>query len=48
MTGEIAGTPCQLKGCFKNDSIYGYYYYVNIEQQEKNMKQEKLKLSRKY
>lgn len=42
MTGEIAGSPCHLKGCLKNDSIYGYYYYDSSVQQEKDLKYAKI------
>lgn len=47
MTGEIAGSPCHLKGCLRNDSIYGYYYYDSRVKQEKDLKYAKIVFSGK-
>ena len=47
MTGEIAGSACHLKGCLRNDSIYGYYYYDSSVQQEKDLKYAKIVFSGK-
>lgn len=47
MKGEIAGSSCHLKGCMRNDSIYGYYYYDSILKQEKELKYAKIIFSGK-
>lgn len=45
MTGEIAGSPCHLKACVKQDSIYGYYYYDSSVKQNKDLKYAKIVFS---
>jgi len=47
MTGKIAGSPCHLKACVKQDSIYGYYYYDNSVKQKDDLKYAKIVFSGK-
>ena len=47
MKGQIAGSPCLLKGCVKQDSIFGYYYYNSSVEQEKDLKFAKIIFSGK-